>query len=638
MVGSGLAYSRLEISLLLCAFVACTPFFAHAQFDSAQPSQGLPFMMTGPDSGFAQLDFAQMYLDQQNKRANLLQEERLKNQRLIDSGVISALDLAAPNSAVQEFNRATSFLKEQNSKEAAKCLEKAIHIYPGFVSAHNSLGLAYQDQDDTRAESEFESASKLDPKFPGSFVNLGMLALGKKDYPLAESNLSKAASLNPGSARVLAALAFAENGNRQYDEAVKTADRVHALEHRGLANVHYIAAAAALSLNNLDDGVRELTLFLNEDPTNALAPVARRNLDVLEKRKQSAGTGDALLYTNSASNSVAQPNLAETDRLKSQLKEANDSPTSASENPSEANLASASRTPSTSVIPRSASTWTIRKSVDETALFFAVSSHGHMIDDLELSNIQLKDNGKAPTRVVQFLPQSKLPLRLALIIDTSGSVQERFAFEKHAAAKFLEKVLNGTTDLAFVAGFNSEPRVTQDFSPAPAELAKGIDQLTNGGGTALFDAVSFACWKLAAYPDQGRVARVLVILTDGEDNSSHHSLKQSIEDAEASGVTIYTVSTKTGENNKTSADKILDLLAERSGGESMFPGEVFALGKSLDRLRDLIRSRYLLAYKPADFEPNGKFRNITLQAEKDGKHLQVHVRKGYYARVEGSQN
>jgi hypothetical protein len=83
---------------------------------------------------------------------------------------------------------------------------------------------------------------------------------------------------------------------------------------------------------------------------------------------------------------------------------------------------------------------------------------------------------------------------------------------------------------------------------------------------------------------------------------------------------------------------VLQLLAERSGGESMFPGDMMALDKSLGRLRDLIRSRYLIAYKAAGFEPNGKYRAIHIDAEKDGKHLQVHARKGYYARIEGPNN
>ena len=145
--------------------------------------------------------------------------------------------------------------------------------------------------------------------------------------------------------------------------------------------------------------------------------------------------------------------------------------------------------------------------------------------------------------------------------------------------------------------------------------------------------MALACRKLAAYPESERVARVLVILSDGEDNSSHTSLKQSIQIAERTGVTIYTVSTREDRGDKTDADRILEALAERTGGEAMFPGDILTLGKSFDKLHDLIRSRYFIAYKPADFQPNGSYRAISVTAEKDGKRLQVRSRKGYHARL-----
>jgi len=280
----------------------------------------------------------------------------------------------------------------------------------------------------------------------------------------------------------------------------------------------------------------------------------------------------------------------------------------------------------------------IRTSVDDVAIFFSVSSHGHMINDLQRSDIRIRDNNKSPASIVQFSPQSKLPLRLGLLIDTSGSVNDRFSFEKTAAAKFVEKVLNHGSDLAFVAGFSTETEVMQDFIADPARLGKGIHKLTNGGGTALFDAVSYACRKLADYPDDERVARVLVIVSDGEDNSSHRSLKQSIDTAERGGVTIYTISTKEDHSDKTDADKVLEALAERTGGEALFPGDVLTLGKSFDKLRDLIRSRYFIAYKPADFRPDGSYRTISIIAEKNGKKLQVRARKGYHSRLETSPN
>src|SRR5205823_5378956 len=115
----------------------------------------------------------------------------------------------------------------------------------------------------------------------------------------------------------------------------------------------------------------------------------------------------------------------------------------------------------------------------------------------------------APARVVQFTPQSKLPIRLALLIDTSGSVESRLTFEKHAAEKFIEKVLNKSSDLGFAEGFSDTLSIVQDFTADPNALVEGIEKMHASGGTSLFDAVTNACLKLAAYPDHERVARVL---------------------------------------------------------------------------------------------------------------------------------
>jgi Ca-activated chloride channel homolog len=598
----------------------------------------------------SQIDMVEIYVEQQNKHAKLLEEQKLADKKLIDSGVVSALDLNAPNGAIVEFNRARTLLKAQNSKEAIKQLQKAIAQYPKFVSAHVGLGLAYVDQEDpVKAKSEFETAAELDDKFPGSFLHLGRLALSQNDFPAAESALEKAAALQPKDVNILSVLAYAQNGTQQYRGALETAQRVHALDHKGMANVHYVAASAAMSVNDFDTMERQLNFFLSEDPTNALAPVARQNLAVLAHNKtvRAAGAGNAQAATAGVVSQTVQT-FPNTDRLKAQLATLGDQSDGGTCYDCGA-LAEAEapkiggNNGAISDVPRSPSAhvggvWTIRKSVDDVALFFSVSSHGHMVNDLEESSIQIRDDNKPPVKVVQFAPQSKLPLRLALLVDTSGSVQERFSFEKKAATKFIQKVLSNPADLGFIAGFANEPTVTQDFSADPVELGKGIDKLSNGGGTSLFDAVSFACRKLGEYPDDERVARVLVILSDGEDNSSHSSLKQSVQVAERTGVTIYTVSTREDMGDKTDADKVLGVLAERTGGEAMFPGDLHTLGSSLDKLRELIRSRYFIAYKPANFQPNGSYHPITVIAEKNGKRLQVRARKGYHARLEASPN
>ena len=609
---------------------------------SSAPPTALPLINVGGgpmDSQFAAFDFAQILLQQQNASNKNAEHKK----QLVDSGALSTLDLSASSKAVNEFNQAATLIGSQHAEEAIPHLQKAIAAYPSFVTAHIGLGLAYLDLEDTvHAQSEFETAVKLDANFAGSFLNLGRLELSQDNFAAAQANLQKAAVLRPGDPAVLTMLAYAQNGNHEYREAIQTAGRVHGLPHKGMGNAHYVAAVAAANLNEAEIAQREFALFLQEDPANPLAPTARYNLDILsrnqlaaEQAARNSGTKPTVAFASSTRQS-----LANSDRLKAELAGAGDSAgsgTSEAGGTSETTSGVAPMLPSVESASRSSAQFTIHKAVDEVAVFFGVTSGGRNITDLEASEIKVRDDDKPPERVLQFTPQSKLPLRLGLLIDTSGSVQPRFSFEKHAAAKFLQQMLNSGTDLGFVAGFSETPAVTQDFTGDHEKLAGGINQLNNNGGTALFDAVSFGCWKLAAYPERERVAKVLIVVTDGEDNSSHVSLRHAIRDMEATGVTVYTISTKEGGGLKTEADKILQTLAERSGGEALFPGDMVTLGKSFDKLRDQIRSRYLIAYKPADFEPDGKYRTISITAEKGGKQLKVHARKGYHARLE-SQN
>jgi VWFA-related protein len=595
-------------------------------------------MTAGPDA-MVSTDFAQMYLDQQSREMKRNEQEQEKRKALVNSGLVSSLDLEAPNNSIQNYNRAVTLMKAQKSKEATQYLQKAIAHYPKFVAAHISLGLAYLDQDDIeRARTEFETAAQLDDKSSGSFLHLGRLSFAERDFPSAQKYLERAASLRPQDPGILSSLVFAQNQNQQFHQALDTTDRVHRLDHKGMASVHYVAAVAANSLQDSQRMERELTLLLTEDPSNALAPSARKNLEILAHNKEvmlRADT-DTSQHTTTVTQTQTLPN---SDRLKAQL--------SALDDPNDRNCftcdevadtALASSGPAPVSVPLSSLSktngWTLRKDVDQVALFFAASSHGHMVDDLNSSDIQLLDDNKPPRKIVEFVPQSKLPLRLALLIDTSGSVHDRFSFEKRAAINFIEDVLSTSSDLAFIAGFSNQITVTQDFTADQAQLAKGIEQLANAGGTSLFDAVSSACWKLADYPDDDRVARVIVIVSDGEDNSSHTTLKQAIQTEEKTGVTVYTISTRQEVGAKTDADKVLEVLAESSGGEAMFPYAALNMGRVFKELRNRIRSRYFIAYEPSDFRPNGSYRSIRVVARKNGKTLQVRTRKGYHARLE----
>ena len=249
--------------LLLIAWLMCT-----AVLFPARSQAQLPYMNGGPNSAFAQIDFSQIDPDADVwDRAN---NPNIANSEVIDFSSVSMLDLDAPKTAIQEFRHGSALLRNQNSKEAIQYLERAILLYPKFVSAYNALGLAYLDQQDPRAKDQFLAATKLDDQFPGSFLNLGILALSTSNFVEAESSLAKAASLRPDDSKILTALAFALNGDHKYADTLHTVEHIHSLEHRGMANAHYIAAAAALSLNDPANTRLHLVTFLKEDPTNPL--------------------------------------------------------------------------------------------------------------------------------------------------------------------------------------------------------------------------------------------------------------------------------------------------------------------------------------------------------------------------------
>ena len=275
-----------------------------------------------------------------------------------------------------------------------------------------------------------------------------------------------------------------------------------------------------------------------------------------------------------------------------------------------------------------------RSSVDEVAIFFAATDRGRSVTDLTAADIGVSDDSRTPERIVQFRNQTQLPLRLGLVIDTSNSVTQRFSFEQNAATRFLEKVLTDKSDLAFVVGVNNSVLMVQDFTTDQMLMSRAIHQLAPAGGTALWDAIAFASDKLAKRPEQQPVARVLVVISDGQDNSSSMTLKEAIASAQRGEVAVYTVSTREAlqeDANAMVGDHALRTLSELTGGAAFVPGSVQHLNGSLADLQEVIRSRYLVSYKPAAFQRDGRYRAINITAEKDGRKLRVYARKGYYA-------
>jgi len=273
---------------------------------------------------------------------------------------------------------------------------------------------------------------------------------------------------------------------------------------------------------------------------------------------------------------------------------------------------------------------TIKKRVDEVnVLFIATDRHGKFVRNLNQSDFSIFDDHKPVESILNFRPETDLPIELGLLMDVSGSVQGRFGFEKDAATGFLQHIIRPGYDRAFILGFNKESHLTQDFTDQVPLLAAGVQRLKNGGGTALYDAIYKACKeKLLREHSDHPIRKAIVILSDGEDNQSEYTRAQAIEMAERAEVLIYAISTDDS-GLILRGDKVLEDLASATGGRAFFPYKMKDITHSFAAIEDELRSQYDVSYKPSNFDADGRYRSIEINALK--KDLQVRARRGYYA-------
>ena len=272
---------------------------------------------------------------------------------------------------------------------------------------------------------------------------------------------------------------------------------------------------------------------------------------------------------------------------------------------------------------------TIRHVVNEVRVVFTVTDrHGHYIKDLKRSDFRVIDDQR-PAEMRSFRSETDLPLQVGLLVDASNSVRDRFKFEQEAAIEFLNAIIRPRYDKAFVVGFDATPEVTQDFTDSTENLSAGVRMLRAGGGTAMYDALYFACRdKLLKQEQTGPVRRAIILLSDGEDNLSHVTREEAIEMAARAEVIVYTISTNIS-GMKGKGDKVLERIADATGGRAFFPFQMRDVSDAFLSIQEELRSQYAMAYKPANFIADGRYRTIEILAQDKG--LKVRTRKGYYA-------
>lgn len=273
----------------------------------------------------------------------------------------------------------------------------------------------------------------------------------------------------------------------------------------------------------------------------------------------------------------------------------------------------------------------IKKTVNEVNVVFTVTDkRGRFIKNLTQKDIKVLDDRKPVDAIRNFQSQTDLPLRVGLLVDASNSVRDRFKFEQEAAIEFLNQIVRHDRDLAFVLGFDTVPEITQDFTSDTGRLSTGVQMLKPGGGTALYDALYLACRdKLLKRADQMAVRRAVILLSDGEDNQSRVTRDEAVEMAQRAEVIVYAISTNVS-GMVLKGDKVMQYIAEATGGRAFFPFKIQDVADAFSEIQDELRSQYAVAYRPPDFQMDGRYRSIEITALTDKK-LRVRARKGYYA-------
>jgi len=272
----------------------------------------------------------------------------------------------------------------------------------------------------------------------------------------------------------------------------------------------------------------------------------------------------------------------------------------------------------------------IRVDVTRVNLLFTVmDKKGRFVTDLGKDDFEIIEN-KRPQAIQEFSAETDLPLRLGILIDTSNSIRERFRFEQEAASQFVRSVMRSRLDKAMVVSFDSTAELVSDLIDDERRTENAILELRAGGGTALYDAVFFACRdKLAQDQPKSKFRRAIVILSDGDDNQSRYTRDQALEMAQRADVVIYTISTNIS-RTESDGDKVLKYFAERTGGRAYFPFKVEDLEQSFENIGNELTHQYIILYRPEPLKTDGLFHPVELRV-KGHKELAVRVRPGYYA-------
>jgi VWFA-related protein len=291
---------------------------------------------------------------------------------------------------------------------------------------------------------------------------------------------------------------------------------------------------------------------------------------------------------------------------------------------------------------------TLRVSTDVVNVYAIVREKKRPVANLGREDFELTEDD-VPQQIRYFSRETDTPLTLGIMIDTSPSQERVLGVEQEEAKRFLGQVLR-PNDLAFVLHFDLEVELLQDYTSKVSLLARAIDETVirsapsgplpspfptpSVGGTHLYDAVYLAARELM----KGEVGRkVLILLSDGEDQGSTVKLNSALEAAHKADVIIYSIAVIDrafywGRVMGFSGDSVLGKFSAETGGRVIEVKRAGDTGAAFGEIADELRTQYLLGYTPANTRRDGSFRKIRVKVR--GRDYKVQARRGYYAPTE----
>jgi VWFA-related protein len=279
--------------------------------------------------------------------------------------------------------------------------------------------------------------------------------------------------------------------------------------------------------------------------------------------------------------------------------------------------------------PPAAAEQTISVNASLVNMLFTVSNRrGRFVTSLPKDKFRVYEDNKIQS-ITQFSKETDLPLTIAILIDTSGSIGDKLPFERQAAIEFLRSTLRRAKDKALLITFDTGIDLIQDYTDDVGALARAAEKIRAGGSTAMYDAIHLAATEKLS-TQTGR--HIEILISDGNDTSSRKSLDEALRSARQSDTAIYCISTnsilRNSSRDTASGTKVLRRFAEETGGRIFMPRTTDELASTFKEIDEELRSQYALAYHPNSTRRDGAFH--TIRIETSDKELQVKARNGYF--------